>query len=137
MFFRRRCDALLTFEPMFDGAVPFATFHDGRAQDGSIGLPFWNLSAWASEFHQAIYDAGWCVPFDWNSWHDEAFRYVNDPALLCNADLDVITKLLTTHVRADRFNDGHLADMAQRGHLKAILERIRELRDEAGPGATP
>ncbi len=130
LFFQRRCEALLKFEPMFDGRVPFATFHDGRAEDGSIGLPFMTLSEWASGLVQSVYDAGWCVPFDWGSWRDEAFRYVDDPALLSKADVDVITKLLTAHVRADRFSDGHLADMAERGHLKAILRRIRQLRGD-------
>ena len=129
--FRERCDALLKFEAMFDGREPFATRPPLQENNGVWVVPFCSLSPRASEFIGAIYDAGWCVPFDWGAWRDEAYRYVEDPAVLADADVSVITKLLTAHVRADRFTDEHLADMAERGHLKAILGRIRVLRDES------
>jgi hypothetical protein len=126
--FRERCDALLGFMPLFDGAEPFATWVSPVASDGSV-LPYCKLSPWANEFLQMIDDAGWCVPFDWTAWSDEAMRYVENPGLLSTADADVLTRLLTLHVRVDRFNEGHLAGMAQRGHLRAILDRLKELRD--------
>jgi Family of unknown function (DUF6508) len=54
---------------------------------------------------------------------------MQDPALLAQADLLTLRKLLTAHVRQDRFIEGHLAQMLENGHISAILRRLRELRD--------
>ena len=46
------------------------------------------------------------------------------------ADLTTLRKLLTTHVRADRFSEGHLAGVLQSGHIVAVLRRLRKIRDQ-------
>ena len=33
--------------------------------------------------------------------------------------------------RADRFTEGHLAEMIDSGHIRSILERLKTLRDAA------
>jgi len=81
---------------------------------------------------QTIEDAGWCSSCDWQGWEDEGLRYVEEPARVGAADADVLARLLTLHVALERRNEGHLADMAERGHLKVILERLRELRELHG-----
>jgi hypothetical protein len=130
MSLRDRCDALLKFEAHFADPSSFATLVSPPPTGAGLVVPYCELSPWATDFVQAIEDANWCVPFDWTSWQDEASRYVENPSLLTTADAEVLTKLLTTHVRQDRFCEGHLADMAERGHLRAILGRLRTLRDE-------
>jgi hypothetical protein len=129
MSFRDRCDALLKFKAHFSGPHSFSTLVSPPPASAGLVAPYCELSPWASEFVQAIEDAHWCVPFDWTSWQDQASRYVDDPNLLGTADAEVLTKLLTLHVRKDRFSEGHLADMAERGHLKGILDRLQVLRD--------
>ena len=59
---------------------------------------------------------------------------MDDPAALAAADFDTVRRLLTLHVRADRFNAGHLGAVARSGHLAAVLRRLRALRDA---GALP
>lgn len=68
--------------------------------------------------------------FDWAEWRQEAQSYVDDPEKLKSADLATIQKLLTTHVRLDRFNGGHFAEMIENGHIVAVLDRLDEIRDE-------
>lgn len=121
---RERCDALLKFAPHFHASDAFATL-----VSPAMGMPYCQLSPWASEFIQTIEDAGWCSSCDWQAWEDEGLRYVDDPARVGAADADVLARLLTLHVALERRNEGHLADMAERGHLKVILERLQELRD--------
>ena len=70
------------------------------------------------------------VAFDWPSWQDVANCYFTDSAALESADLLTLRKLLTTHVRMERFVDGHLATVFESGHLVAILERLKALRAE-------
>ena len=44
---------------------------------------------------------------------------------LASADLLTLRKLLTTHIRADRFTEGHL----ESGHITAILRQLKQIRD--------
>jgi hypothetical protein len=115
--FRDRCDALLKFAPYFNTADSFAALVSPVMSDGSVIMPYCELAPWATDFIQTIEDAGWCVDCDWESWQEDGCRYVENATL-------------TLHVRLDRCRQGHLADMAERGHLKAILERLKELRDQ-------
>ncbi|MGZ4847624.1 MAG: DUF6508 domain-containing protein [Halobacteriota archaeon] len=85
------------------------------------------LSPDANAFYKALYDNGWITPFDWPSWQDEAVRYVNDEILLDQADAETLRELLTTHVRKDRFCEGHLGSMFESGHIIAILQRLQKL----------
>ena len=86
------------------------------------------------ELHEALYDAGLIVQFDWMEWTDQAQQYVNRPELIEDADFDTICRLLTTHVRNDRFCDGHLSTMSLSGHVSALLQRLKALI-EAAPSA--
>jgi hypothetical protein len=45
------------------------------------------------------------------------------------ADLLTLRKLLTLHVRGDRFVEGHLASVLESGHVTDILERMQQIRD--------
>jgi hypothetical protein len=53
---------------------------------------------------------------------------VSKPGALETANLLTLRKLLTVHVRKDRFVEGHLARMLECGHITAILRRLREVR---------
>ena len=90
-------------------------------------MPFPVYDSIVDEFVQALYDHGFVQNFDWPGW-EEAQAYVERPELLASADLETCIKLLTTHVRKERFCDGHLAEMITTGHLLAVLHRLEELR---------
>ena len=84
----------------------------------------------AQRFVSALHEHGFIRPFDWGGWQSEAERYVEDPAQLQRADLETICKLLTIHVRKERFCEGHLAAMFECGHLTAVLRRLADLLEE-------
>jgi hypothetical protein len=121
--------ALLEFLPIFeDPAFLFGEEGGGeRGEDGSFSFPYYTLSKDASRFRKALHDLGFIRPFDWGSWH-EGVRYMHDPEALASADLDTLCKLLTAHLRQERFCDGHLASMYKCGHLTGILRRLNEMR---------
>ncbi|HEY3422716.1 MAG TPA: DUF6508 domain-containing protein, partial [Methanocellaceae archaeon] len=58
------------------------------------------------DFIQTLHDESFIELYDLNTWQDEAVKYYEDPALLKMADLETIRKLLTLHVRKDRFCGG-------------------------------
>jgi hypothetical protein len=44
----------------------------------------------------------------------------------------VLRKLLTLHVRADRFSEGHLAHLFETGQMVMILKRSAEIYQSKG-----
>jgi hypothetical protein len=85
-----------------------------------------------SEFIRTLYRCNFIQEFDWIS-SDECEKYQKDPHLIGDINLETIIKLLTTHVRADRFVSGHLVSVIDNGHLLKILQRLAEIRKEPSP----
>ena len=122
---RAAIDALLPFLPTFESD----RFRAGEWHVEEGVMPFFSPDEEVGRFVEALYEHGWVVPFDWPAWREEAERYVGSPESVAGADLDTIRRLLTTHVRQDRFCDGHLAEMIRNGHVAVVLRRLQELRE--------
>jgi O-acetyl-ADP-ribose deacetylase len=80
------------------------------------------------DFGKTLYEENIVCVFDWGSWQSEAEKYFKDAGLLKDADLDTLRKLLTLHVRKERFCSGHLAHMIESGHILSILKRIKDIK---------
>lgn len=120
----QQVDVVLRFLPIFE--QPGYVFGEWHSPEGQ--MPFYSMSREAADFVQALYDQQIIFPFDWTSWQDEAVRYITDLEMIKTADLVTCRKLLTTHVRQDRFVEGHLANMLESGHITAVLKRLQEIR---------
>jgi hypothetical protein len=119
-------DALLRFLPIFE--QPGYVFGEWRSAEGQF--PYYSMHREATEFVQTLYGQQVVFSFDWRNWQQEAERFVADPEALGTADLLTLRKLLTTHVRRDRFVEGHLASMLECGHITAILRRLGKIREQ-------
>jgi len=124
----QQLDAILRFLPIFEQSG--YVFGEWRSLEGQI--PYYSMSREAKDFVQVLYDQQILFSFDWTSWQEEAERHVSAPEALEMADLLVLRKLLTTHVRKDRFVEGHLASTWECGHITAILRRLKEIREQIG-----
>jgi hypothetical protein len=103
-----------------DAILPFLERFEAAGIDFDAVVP---------EFVQALYEHGWVSPaFDWTEWQQSAQEFVDSPRKVEKADAAVIQKLLTTHVRTDRFCEGHLASMFENGHIGALLRRLQTIR---------
>jgi hypothetical protein len=121
-------DAILPYLELFE--APGFTFGHWITEPGHF--PWFVFSEQAGSFHFDLYGYGWVQPFDWAAWLGDAYRYINDPALVESADVETIRKLLTLHVRSERFGEGHLSMMYDRGHLTALLRRLKAIRNGDG-----
>jgi hypothetical protein len=93
-------------------------------------FPWFEFSEAVTEFQQALYDNGWISSsFKWPDWQETAKEYVESPDKIGSADAKTIQKLFTTHVRKERFCEGHLAAMFENGHVVALLRRLKVIRD--------
>ena len=121
-------DALLPFLDKFD-AVGFSA---GTWLTLAPGHSSWFIfDEVVKEFIQVLYDNDWVTPqFDWGEWQESAQQYIESPEKVESADTETIQKLLTTHARADRFCEGHLASMFENGHILDILRRLRKIRSQ-------
>jgi len=126
-------DKVLRFLPIFEqSGYEFFKWGDGSFyfEDGSNVFPAPIYSADVDEFVETLYEEGFIICFDWIKWQDEAEQLFLDPNALKTAGVETLQKLLTTHIRKDRFCEGHLAGMLSEHHITAILRRLSEIRDE-------
>lgn len=121
--------ALLEHLPYFERrGQSFGEPPDVSVNNGSGTIIPAVLSRRASAFVRACYDNGFVQEFDWPTWQAEAGRLLGDEeAFFRTADLKTIAKLLTMHIRKDRFVDGHLLCMMESGHIGRILRRLRDI----------
>jgi len=120
-------DAVLAFLPVFaQPGVVFGKWHTPEGQH-----PYYAESTDVRAFVSTLHQHHITFPFDWPSWQqEEANRYVDRPETMAQADLLTLRKLLTVHIRADRFVEGHLAHMLENGHVISILRRLQAIREE-------
>jgi len=119
-------DKVLKFLPIFEKQG----FSAGEVVANKGQFPYINYSPEVRDFISTLNESGLIRPFDWGSWQNEATRYFNDPAQLDSADIDTLSKLLTLHVRKERFCEGHLKHMLESGHIVEIFKRLRTIKDE-------
>ena len=97
------------------------------SDDGVITLPYPDPPREVTALVEVLYALGFVTEFDWGAWEVDAERYSMSPELVSHADLNTCVQLLTTHVRKDRFCEGHLVDMISSGHVANILQRLKAL----------
>ena len=96
----------------------------GKDESGAVQVPYYVMNDDAKRFVQALPRNGFILKFNWGEWQDEARRYVENSEMLNGADLETVCKLFTTHVRKDRFCEGHLKAMIDNGHIGCLLGRL-------------
>lgn len=88
------------------------------------------------EFLAQLDVTGFNLVFDYQQWINEMQSDINarsvgdfltDVHYLQNADLDTLRKLITTHIRTDRFVRGHLTSLFNSGYMTLFLSRLSEL----------
>lgn len=125
-------DALLAFLPLFSAAgfEPVERWAGGETSGGAMAMPWPQYNPAVEAFMRA---AGQ------EAWSDDGYRpplaasMLQDADFVGRASLAEIRTMLTYCVRGERFSDGHWAAMIERGYLRRLLERLRQLRQEETP----
>jgi hypothetical protein len=125
--------------------APFAT----RVREADFVFGAWADShqlpdgSWMMPYHELADDGlaliaafgSWIqVGFDWSTWArtDEGRRLLEEPAAMADATPEQIARLLTTIIRADRFNEGQLDWAWQSGLVGRLLDRVAALHATIG-----
>ncbi len=130
---------LLSFLPLL--SEPGAKHGDGPnfepAGKNTVAYIPAMISETAENFVQACEDEHFVQPFDWHAWSKRHQAELNDAAFIASSDMTMIVKMLTTHIRANRFCDGHLLTMLNDGIIVQILKRLNQINSEQSPPAYP
>jgi hypothetical protein len=122
-------DSILSFLPRIEALKP-SEFSHLTAEINPNGALIGTITQdqVVDEFRDALIRHGYVRQFDWPSWESQAEGFHEKPARLKAVNLKTCVKLLTLHVRKDRFCEGHFAVMLADRHICAILRRMRQLR---------
>lgn len=103
-----------------------------RRSDGVGVIGYARLSEASNAFLDDAIAAGWVRPFDWVVWMTtpEGRRLLSDQSSIASATADQLSKVLTAHVRRDRFADGTLLEAFESGLMRAIAARAAVLLGE-------
>ena len=123
---------VLIYLPCFEEAgFVFGRWVEPKSEPGVVKFSVFSMSDSASAWHRAVYESGLIIlGFDWPSWQNEAKSYVDDASRLDTAGLDTLRKLLVTHLRKERFCEGHLESMYECGHLTALMRQLKQIADQ-------
>ncbi len=89
--------------------------------------PSWTPSTVVVEWHDALYERGIVDPeadYLSDEFGQRIEAWVKDPSSLLGAGLDTIRAVLTYIVRGERFCEGHIAEMFERGVAQAATSRL-------------
>ena len=119
---------ILDFRPKFqDKKFEPGKWHSSEQFDeNTLTFPYYEYSSSVGSFLATLYEEEFIYPFDWVNW-DYGRKLSRDPKLLQKANLLSLRKLITAHVRQDRFCEGHLANAFRDGQIVRILERLKEI----------
>lgn len=116
--------AILSFLPVFEQL----DFKPGEWQTPPGTLGYFDYAPVVLEFLSALSKHNFIFPFDWPNWQ-EGKQLIEHPERIQSANLSTLRRLLTLHVRADRFSEGHLARVFETGQMVMILRRIAEIAE--------
>ena len=131
--------------PNRDDLTAFVAFADAFDADGFVGgtwhaseetepgvftFPWWEPAAEVADWEAALYEREIIDPLS-DYLSDEWSRRMNDlaadPSPLSGADLATIRTVLTNISRGERFCDGYMADMFEKGIAQAATRRLATL----------
>ncbi|MDF2192573.1 DUF6508 domain-containing protein [Paraflavitalea sp. CAU 1676] len=74
---------------------------------------------------------GFMERFDYNAWAEiQGWDKIISPETLLAADFETLRKLITTHIRTDKFVQGHWDNLLINGYIIRFLARLQELYSE-------
>ena len=84
-------------------------------------------------FLDALNYTGFVENFDYVSWMQQRDQVNDMPENMVeevkNADMEELRKLITMHIRIERFSEGHLQKLYEKGFFTGFFDRLEELNN--------
>ncbi len=119
---------ILKYLPFFETTGPESLYKYPEATKNKSGKTTFSFdyiyAPELNEFVHALNKNNFLVPFNWMEW-EEGKKYFQNPALIQNADIEDLQKLLTVIHRSEHWCEGALASAIERGDVLAILKSLK------------
>ena len=123
-------ERLVAYLPMLyaSGFEPVLHWNGGtQDKNGVWCLPWPEYHPLVTEFFRLLGAGGW---LDYEYDPEEAYRMLMSEEQVERASLEQIKTMLTFCTRGERFSDGHWGQMIEDGHIRRLLTRLMQLRDQ-------
>lgn len=84
-------------------------------------------------FLDALNYTGFVENFDYVSWMQQRDQVNDMPGNMTeevkNADMEELRKLITMHIRIERFSEGHIQKLYEKGFFTGFFDRLEELNN--------
>lgn len=127
---RKNIEAILAYLPYFNNENN--EFYDkipGKKENNTFTMGYIVYSCQTDKFIHTAYNENFVQGFNWSKWQVEAKKIYKNPELLDKADIMTIVKYVTLIIRKERFCEGFLADMIDKGLLLKLLLRLKEIHE--------
>lgn len=118
-------EKLFSLLPQIENSKKFGEERDGTIHDGALTFPFWVPYAIVDKTFNIISKLDICPIFDWTSWEEGETILTTKDFDYSKIDTITLCKLLTTIIRADRFNDGFLICCFEDGIMTQIIKGLK------------
>lgn len=95
---------------------------------GTVQMLYWDWAGITRSFVKTVYELDLVLNFDWMDWSEGKTLLKNKSQEFEKLDIVTLCKLLTTIIRADRFNDGYLISNFNNGTILKIIKVIRNIQ---------
>lgn len=120
-------DRLFSLLPEIETTKKFGEVKGGeKLENGSFTFPYWSSSEIVDKVFHLIHELNLVSAFDWKSWQEGKSILNNQEFNFSNLDTITLCKLLTTIVRADRFNNGFFVLNFENGVIPKIIKAIEQ-----------
>jgi hypothetical protein len=121
-------DELIQFLPRLysECFTPTKKWSGGVEKDGVITMTYPVYEQEVDEFIRVASKECWC---DYQYVPEEAARMLENEQFIENASLSELKTMLTFCVRGERFRDGHMEAMIEKGKIRSILNRLIVIRE--------
>lgn len=120
-------DRLFSLLPEIEATKKFGELKGGEILgDGSFTFPYWSSSEIVDRVFELIHELDIVPVFDWTSWDEGKTILKNQNFNYSNLDTITLCKLLTTIIRANRFNDGFFILSFENGVIPKIIKAIKQ-----------
>ncbi len=123
---------LFNIIPKIEEADSFGKMAGGNEiSPGTVQIPYWDWADTTKSFVKIAYELNLVLNFDWGEWPEGKAMLQNKSQDFNGIDLITLCKLLTTIIRADRFNDGYLIGRFENGTILKIIKAIKHNRESS------